>query len=118
MSINKSESKNTSFEAWAKNLTSDDIDVIDKLENMCENEINEELVELINKNKFKYYPRIEQYVKEHVNQYKSFIVDETCSLFEDEIIDSMEDWSSGLYNCDEIYVRAVADALGFLWLVN
>ena len=50
------------FKKWYENLSSDDIDLVDKFSNMCENEISEELVELINKNKEKYYPRIEKYL--------------------------------------------------------
>lgn len=108
----------TKFELWCKNLSSDDIDLVDKLSNMCENEISEELFELIDKNEQKYYPRIEEYIKKNINRYVDFIITETYALYNQELIDSNDDWSSGLYNCDEIYVRAIANALGFLWLVN
>lgn len=101
---------------WMKNITSEDIDLIDKLENMCNNEINEELYNLINSNTNKYYPRIEKYIKEHVSYYVDFIVTETQSLYNQDLIDSNEYWSSGLYNCDEIYVKAIVYALGILWL--
>ena len=76
------------------------------------------MVELINQREHIYYPRIEIYIKEHLAHYKDFIVNETKSLHNQELIDSEENYSSGLYNCDEIYVRAIADALGFMWLVN
>lgn len=108
----------TKFKLWLENLSSDDIDLIDKLENMCDIEISEELVELINDNEEKYYPRIESYIKEHIIDYVYFIKSETRKLWEEDIIDNICDYSSGLYNCDEIYVRAIADALGFMWLVN
>lgn len=106
------------FKKWCEELSSDDIDLVDKLSNMCENEINEELYDLINKSESQYYPRIEKYIKEHIMDYKDFIITETYSLYNQELTDSNEDWDWGLYNCDEIYVRAIADALGFMWLVN
>lgn len=106
------------FKKWCKTLSSDDIDLVDKLSNMCNNEINEELFVLIDENESKYYPRIEKYIKEYIMDYKDFIITETQSLYNQQLIDSNEDWTSGLYNCDEIYVRAIADALGFMWLVN
>lgn len=46
------------------------------------------------------------------------VVSETQSLYNQQLTDSNEDWDWGLYNCDEIYVRAIAAALGFLWMVN
>ena len=106
------------FKKWCEDLSSDDIDLVDKLSNMCENEINEELYDLINKSESQYYPRNEKYIKEHIMDYKDFIITETYSLYNQELTDSNEDWDWGLYNCDEIYVRAIADALGFMWLVN
>lgn len=101
---------------WINNITSEDIDLIDKLENMCNNEINEELFDLIDSNTNKYYPRIEKYIKEHIGYYVDFIVTETQSLYNQDLINHHEDWSSGLYNCDQIYVRAISYALGILWL--
>lgn len=109
---------NDSFETWCASLSSEDIDLVDKLDNMCNNEINEELYDLVNKNESQYYPRIEKYIKEHIMNYKDFIITETYALYNQELTDSNEDWTWGLYNCDEIYVRAIADSLGFLWLVN
>lgn len=106
------------FETWCKNLSSDDIDLPDKLGNMCSCEINEELFEFIDKNEDKYYPRIEEYIKKNIHQYADFIITETYALYNQGLIESNEDWASGLYNCDEIFVRAIADALGFLWLLN
>lgn len=108
----------TKFDKWIKQLSSDDIDLLNKLSNMCENEITEEMVELINNNKDKYYPRIELYIKKHVVEYRDFIKSETSKLWMENLIDDICDYSSGLYNCDELYVRAIADALGFLWMIN
>lgn len=106
------------FKKWCASLSSEDIDLVDKLDNMCNNEINEELYDLVNKNESQYYPRIEKYIKEHIMDYKDFIITETYALYNQELTDSNENWTWGLYNCDEIYVRAIADSLGFLWLVN
>lgn len=106
----------TKLEIWYENLSSDDIDLINKLDNMCDSKISAELIELINNNKDKYYPRIEKYIKEHIVYYVWFITSEVCNLWKEGLISDICDYSSGLYNCDEIYVKAIADALGFMWL--
>ena len=106
------------FDEWKKQLKSEEIDLDDKLSNMCENCLSEELINLIYRNEKKYFSRIEQYIKEHINNYCSFIISETQKLYELDLIESSSDWSSGLYNCDEIYVRAISNALGFMWLIN
>lgn len=109
----------TKFELWYENISSDDIDLINKLvDNICDSEISAELVGLIKNNKDKYFPRIEKYIKEHIIDYVWFIKSEVCNLWKEGLVSDICDYSSGLYNCDEIYVRAIADALGFLWLVN
>lgn len=64
------------FKKWCKTLSSDDIDLVDKLDNMCNNEIDEELYHLFNENEGKYYLRIEKYIKEHIMDYKAFIITE------------------------------------------
>lgn len=106
------------FEKWCNNLSSDEIDLVDKLCNMYESEISEELIELINDNKEKYYPRIEQFIRENIKDYADFIKSETTKLWEEKLINDKFDYSSGLYNCDEIYVRAIIYALGILWMPN
>lgn len=99
------------FEKWCNHLSSDDIDLVDKLDNMCGSEISEEVVKTINNDKSRYYPRIESYIKNHVAEYKGFVVNETMKLFNEELITSVDDYSSGLYNCDEIYARAIHAAV-------
>jgi hypothetical protein len=64
---------------------------------------------------------IEYYVKEILKDdigdpelnkgYISFIVSETQNLYEQGLIDKANDFSSGLYNCDEVYLYAISDAL-------
>lgn len=108
----------TKFDEWVKQLSSNEIDLIDKLDNMCDSEISEELIELINNNEEKYYPIIESYIKEHVLEYRDFIKSEASKLWMENLSGDICDYSSGLYNCDEIYVRAIANAIGFMCLVN
>lgn len=103
------------FKKFANNLTSDDIDLIDKLDNMDGCEITGELAEMIKGHK-PLFVTIEEYIKMHINEYEDFIVEETESLYEQELIQDEYDFASGLYNCDEIYVRAILKALGILWL--
>lgn len=103
------------FEEFVRNITRDDVDLIDKLDNMCGNEITCELAKFINKNK-ELYSKIEDFVIEHVAEYEEFIVIETEGLYEQELIDEEDDYVSGLYNCDEIYIRAILNVLGIMWL--
>lgn len=108
------------IEDFIENLTNDDIDLIDKLENLSEaGQISETVYDLCqNKETFEI---IESYVREILQddigdtelaeEYIDFIVGETESLYKEELIDKADDFSSGLYNCDEIYLYAIADAL-------
>lgn len=105
------------FKEFVQNITKEDVDLINKLDNMCGSEINDELFEELSNDKEK-FSAIEQFVMEHVEEYEDFIVDETKSLYEQEFIDEEDDYTGGLYNCDEIYMRAILNALGVLWLPN
>lgn len=103
------------FENFVNNITRDDVDLINKLDNMCGCEINSELYEFI-RNDSELCTKIEDFVIKHVVEYEGFIIDETESLYEQEFIVRLDDYSGGLYNCDEIYMRAILNAIGVLWL--
>lgn len=105
----------TNFETFAKNLNREEIDLIDKLGNMTDNEISDELAEYI-ANSPNLMEKIESIIKKEIYKYKDFIEEETEKLWEDEIIDDEYDYSGGLYNCDELYVIAILKAIGILWL--
>lgn len=68
-----------------------DVDLVDKLENMYENEITDGVYEYINNNK-ELFNEIEKEVFEMIFEYD----------FEDDV---------ELYNCDEIYMRAIIKVL-------
>lgn len=101
------------------NLSNEDIDLIDKLDNLCgHGQISETVYNLaLKKDNFE---AIEHYVREILQddigdtelaeEYIHFINDETQVLYEEEIIENI-DYSAGLYNCDEIYLYAIADVL-------
>ena len=103
------------FKEFVENITREDVDLIDKLSNMCDNEITENLMNFIHKNP-ELYSQIEDFVIEHVAEYEEFITIETEGLYVEELIDAEDDYSSGLYNCDEIYIRAILKTLGIMWL--
>ena len=103
------------FQEFVENITREDVDLIDKLSNMCDCEITEDLMNFIHKNP-DLYSKIEDFVIEHVNEYEEFITIETEGLYEQELIEDEDDYSSGLYNCDEIYIRAILNTLGIMWL--
>ena len=101
------------FKKFAENLNSDDIDLTNKLSNMCDSEITSELVNMIENDKGK-QQKIEEYIKRNIYQYEDDIVKEALRLFDEDLIDTI-DYSSGLYNTDSLYICAIAYALGFLY---
>ncbi len=103
------------FQDFVQAITKDDVDLIDKLDNMSGSEITGELAKFINNNN-ELYSKIEDFVIEHLAEYEDFIVSETEDLYEQELINEPDDYASGLYNCDEIYVRAILNAIGVLWI--
>ena len=94
-------------------VTYKDIDLVDKLDNMCCSEISEEIFEkCMEKDTFK---KIEEKVWELMNDKDSeFSKAEFYEgLFDgDETEDGHYVWSSCLYNCDLLYMTAIAHVLG------
>ena len=97
-------------ENFLKNLKKEDIDLTNKLDNLSGNEISEELKEKISENSL-LYKRVEDEVLKIAPFYKEAIEEETEKLMEMNII-SENDYSSGLYNCDAIYVSAIIRSIG------
>lgn len=94
-------------------LTKDDIDLIDKLDNMHESEISEEIYEKCNEPEF--FSKIEEEVwnlmkdpeeKFHNSDFYEGLEGEY------EAADEHDLWSARLYNCDLIYMVAIANVLG------
>ena len=90
-----------------------DIDLVDKLDNMYESEISEEIFEkCMEKATFK---KIEEKVWELMNDKDSeFSKTEFYDgLFDDdETEDEHYIWTSCVYNCDLLYMTAIAHVLG------
>ena len=108
------------IEEFIENLSNEDIDLIDKLDNLCgHGQISDTVYRLANEERI--FEIIESYVREILiddigdtelaEEYIDFIVEETQKLYEEELIPNKDDFSSGLYNCDDIYLYSIADAL-------
>lgn len=105
---------------FIENLSNEDIDLVDKLDNLNgAGQISETVYKLASeKDNFE---TIEHYVREILQddigdtelaeEYIEFIVDETESLYEQGLIDEADDFTGGLYNCDDLYLYAIADVL-------
>lgn len=94
-------------------VTYEDIDLIDKLENMYESEISEEIYETCSeKENFK---KIESKVWKLMNDKDSKFA--SIEFYEGlakeyEPVDEHDMWSACLYNCDLLYMTAIAHVLG------
>ena len=92
------------------NLSKEDIDVYDKLD------------EMINSGDMPYYiksfvkeegieDKILQYMKEHIKEYEKEILENTKALYELKCIPDANDFSSGLYGINVLYMEAINYAL-------
>lgn len=94
-------------------LTKDDVDLIDKLDNMYESEISEEIYEKCNEPEF--FSKIEEEVWNLMkNPEEKFHNSDFYEGLEGEYEaeDEHDLWSARLYNCDLIYMVAIANVLG------
>lgn len=94
-------------------LTKDDVDLIDKLNNMYESEISEEIYEKCNEPEF--FSKIEEEVWNLMkNPEEKFHNSDFYVGLEGEYEaeDEYDLWSARLYNCDLIYMVAIAAVLG------
>ena len=101
-------------------LNTDNIDLFDKLENLCEQGLISDTVYDLSLQEYN-FPIIEHYIKEllHDNMGNSrlvedwihFIKAETKRLFDQEEIYIFDDFASGLFNCDDVYLYAIAETL-------
>jgi hypothetical protein len=104
---------------FIKNLTDDDIDLIDKLDNLCGHEqISDYAYELMKEKQN--FEDANEYIKEILHgeahedlteKYIYFVVEETNNLCEGGFC-KKDDFTAGLYNCDDLYLYAIADVLG------
>lgn len=94
-------------------ITYKDIDLVDKLDNMCNSEISEEIFEKCMEEKT--FKKIEEKVWELMNDEDSkfskvYFYD--GSYDGDESEDGRDMLSECLYNCDLLYMTAIAHVLG------
>jgi len=108
------------IQEFIENLNNENIDLIDKLENLSASaQISEVVCNLCQeKDNFE---SVEDYIREILqgqvgnseltDEYIDFIVEETENLYEQGLIDESDDFTGGLYNCDDLYLYAIADVL-------
>lgn len=99
-----------SISSFLDNLSSNDIDLDNKLDDMCDVELSFELVECINNNINNFKPLIESYIKCHVSEYMDYICESTILLWANGFIKEL-DLKHGLYQCDVLYLKAIKHAL-------
>jgi hypothetical protein len=101
---------------FINNLTNNDIDLIDKLDNLS-SQISEYAYELMEEEEN--FENANEYIKEILRgeamedlteEYIDFIVEETNNLYEEGLCEK-DEFSAGLYNCDELYLLVIADVL-------
>lgn len=107
------------IEEFIDNLTSEDVDLYDKLDNLCGHaQITDTIYKMASVQA--YFELIEDNVIEMLqdsmtcprrDKYIAFIKEETQSLFEQNLINEEDDFTSGLYNCDSLYLYAISRAL-------
>ena len=107
------------IEEFIANLTNDDIDLFDKLDNLCgHGQISDTVYHMALEDDN--FAIIENFIKEILQDVWQlpltercidFIVEETKNLYDQELIYDIDDFTGGLYNCDEIYLYAISDAL-------
>ena len=100
------------------NMNNDDIDLIDKLDNLHgHGQISDYVGKLMQEEEK--FEIANDYIKEILygeahedltGKYIDFIVEETNNLYEQGLCEK-DDFSSGLYNCDELYLLVIADVL-------
>ena len=105
---------------FINDLSSNDIDLVDKLDNLHgHGQISDTVYKLCQDEET--FDIIEHYVREILQddigdtelakEYINFIIEETENLYEQELINEPDDFASGLYNCDDLFLYAIADAL-------
>lgn len=103
---------------FIENMRLDDVDLADKLENLYEAVQISNYVYKTLSNDSEEFCDVENRIinilnsgDEDVEEYIDFIVSETESLYEQELIEEDDDWTAGLYNCDDLYLEAIRDVL-------
>lgn len=116
--VNQGGTDIVNVKTFIKNLDSNDIDLVDKLDNLSgSGDISEDVCELAEE----HMKDIENHIKailqnqtdepELTERYIQFIEEETSDLYEQGLINEADDYTGGLYNCDGLYLRAISQVL-------
>lgn len=103
------------FDSFVQQLNTDDVDLANKLNNMCEaTEISDEEFEILYNNVAKYEEAIFEYIKENIKEFEDDIIENVIQINRDiatfkDLYDT--DIESGLYNCDCLYLKAIGHVL-------
>ena len=96
------------IEEYLKSITPEDIKIIDKLDNMYDNELmNKRFYCWLISEKEKAFSFIENNIQKNAEYFMSFIYKETIRLYNEGVVDRADEWSAGLYNCDQLYIKAI-----------
>lgn len=97
----------TEFDKWCKTLTAKTMSLNKKIKELNKNRNNIKTFSIKKSSQKNIFNKIEEYVKNHANEYKTFIMKETLLLYKQGKIKRPYEWSYGLYNCDELYLKAI-----------
>lgn len=97
-------------EKYLNNVPQIDIDVKNKLWNLHDSGQIKYDPQIIDDENGTLVSLIENYVMEHAIEYIDFIREETEIICESDCCEK-DDWACGMWNCDELYIKAIENAL-------
>lgn len=100
---------------WRSNLTREDIDLIDKIENLSEGDMIDNTIYEELKINDSFFREVEESIISLLSDksssvawyYLDAIENNATELYDMRLTEDMYDYSSGLYNCDELYVSII-----------
>lgn len=99
---------------FIENISVEDIDYIDKMDNLCGGgQISGELYEVLANNK-ELESKIVQFVIDNVYAYKQTLeenMEDFAKWYDEDELENY-DYADALYNCDEIFLKAIIYAVG------
>ena len=105
--MKETENLKKEFPEFAETLTPDDIDLYDKLDNMCGCELTDEEYEFFADRCEEIKEKVFAYIKEHIGEYEDDIIHETIQIKDGWNCTEDYDFSAGLYNMDMLYLEAL-----------
>ena len=95
------------FKEFVETLTPDDINLYDKLNNMCGCELTDEEYEFFADRCEEIKGNVFCYIKEHLDEYENAIVEETIQIKDGWNCTEDYDLGAGFYNMDMLYISAL-----------